>query len=98
MKIIIIALIGVLILSIEHKLRLRSKYQKFSEKFTKYYIDFIAVMVVLGVIFGVLYLLTLASLPYIIIEFVAIFAVMYSLFVILPIEYIDKLMSDIYND
>lgn len=98
MGIFVLVFIGLLVLIVEHKVKLRPKYQEFSGKFTKYYIDFIAFLIASGVIFALLYLLALASLPEFLIQNIIIFAILYSLFVILPIKYFDELMKKIFND
>ncbi len=97
-RIISAAFVLLFILFIEHKLKLRTKYQRFSDKFTTSAIEFISLIVVLGISLTIVYFISLLGVPYFVIKCLAAFSVIYSLLVIIPSKYIDELISNVYND
>ena len=98
MRIIAAAFLLLLILFIEHKIKLRTKYQRFSDKFTNSAIDFISLIVVLGISLTLVYFISLLGVPYFVIKCLAAFSVIYSLLVIIPSKNIDELVHKVYND
>lgn len=98
MGIIIFTILSLVVLRVEYTLRLRTKYQTFSSRFTKYYIDFIVLLLILAVISVFIYLLSLISFPIFLIYYILIFAMLYSLFIILPIKSFDEFLKKIFNE
>lgn len=98
MKIIFYSFILLFILITDHKLKLRHKYQLFSSKFKRYYIDFIALLILLGINAALIFLLSLTPLPITILKYLIFYLVVYSLFIVLPISFIDEAIEKIFND
>ncbi|MCX7923911.1 MAG: hypothetical protein N3B21_18145 [Clostridia bacterium] len=96
MWIITLAIAFVIALRIEGTLKLRYKYQKFSNRFS-YYIDFIALLLAFIAIYIIAYLLNLTPIPQIIVEYMLTILFIYALLIILPIKAIDEMMQRIYK-
>lgn len=97
MDIIIYALLGLLVLLVDYKLHIRNKYQTFSGRFTKYYIDFITFLIAFAIIAASLCLLFFFSTPEFLINYIIIFMLFYTLFIILPAKSIDDFVQNIYS-
>ncbi len=98
MGIILISFGILFVLILEHKINLRKKYQIYTERFTRYYIDFLVMLLALSLEFGIFCLLSSINLPGFVIECIIIFLTIYALFVILPIRSIDGLLGKIFRD
>ena len=78
-------ILGVVYFVIEQNIKLRVKYQSFSARFTRYYIDFISFVLMLGCSFGLSVLLAYLNVPDIITENLFYILFLYSLYIIIPI-------------
>lgn len=84
MSIIIFLLAGFTVFIVERKAKLRSKYQIFASKFTLHYIDFLALIILVGIGVGITFMLSLTPLPSYLIEYIRDFCMTYSIIILLP--------------
>jgi hypothetical protein len=98
MGIIIVSFIVLIVLSIEHRIRIRPRYQMFSYKFSVFSMDFLILLISIGIGNALVFLLSLIHIPNFIIKYLLIFYFVYSLFIILPIKFFDEIMEKIFND
>ncbi|MDF2985289.1 MAG: hypothetical protein K0R50_799 [Eubacterium sp.] len=98
MGIILISFSILFVLILEHRINLRQKYQHYTERFTRYYIDFLVILLAAASILGIFCLLSFIKLPGFVVECILIFLTTYSLFVILPIRAFDGVLGKIFRN
>lgn len=84
MGVIILLLAGLTVFMVEKKVKLRHRYQTFSSKFKIHYIDFLALIVLVGIGVGVSFIFSLTPLPEYVSEYIRDFCITYSVFILLP--------------